>query len=255
MQDKLRSAWKKEENAAFLGWDFSRLNGRWIDEQLSWDYKDIVLEHLKRTDTLLDMGTGGGEFLLTLGHPCRLTSVTEGYKPNFELCKSNLGSLGVDVKFVETDDKLNFTDSTFDIVINRHESYDPKEVRRVLKPSGMFITQQVGGRNNAELSQRLVGDNRQIDKTWDLKHAVGTLEETGFEVLNRQECFLQLKFLDVGAIVYFAKIIEWEFPGFSVERCFDELLELHKECKEKGYIESTEHRFLIVCRKTLIEED
>lgn len=249
MKDILRDEWKKEESAAFLGWDFSRLDGRWIDEELPWDYKKIVLENLKRTDTLLDMGTGGGEFLLTLGHPYGLTSVTEGYKPNLELCKKNLGALGIDVKFVDTDDKLGFADSTFDIVINRHESYDPKEVKRVLRPGGMFITQQVGGRNDVDLSQRLVGDNRQIDETWDLEHAAGALEETGFEVLYKQECFPKLKFLDVGALVYFAKIIEWEFPGFSVESCFDKLLELYEECKHNGYIEGTEHRFIIACRK------
>lgn len=249
MKDGLRDAWKKEEAAAFLGWDFSRLDGRWIDEELPWNYKEIILEHLKSTYALLDMGTGGGEFLLTLDHPCELTSVTEGYRPNFELCKKNLGALGVDIKFVDTDDKLEFADNTFDIVINRHESYDPKEVKRVLKPGGMFITQQVGGRNDEDLSQRLVGDNRHIDEAWDLEHAAKAVEETGFELLDKQEWFPKLKFLDVGALVYFAKIIEWEFPWFSVDSCFDELLELYKECMENGYIECTEHRFIIVCKK------
>lgn len=249
MKDKLLETWRKEEKAAFSGWDFSRLEGRWIDEALPWDYKEIVLENLKSTDTLLDMGTGGGEFLLTLGHPYELTSVTEGYKPNFELCIRNLGTLGVDVKFVDSDDKLKFAESTFDIVINRHESYDTQEVKRVLKSGGTFITQQVGGRNDVNLSQRLVGDKRQIYDDWDLEHAAAALEEQGFEIIRKNENFPKLKFFDIGALVYFAKIVEWEFPGFSVESCYDKLLELHKECKEKGYIKSTEHRFLTVCKK------
>jgi len=49
--------------------------------------------------------------------------------------------------------------------------------------------------------------------------------------------------------VYFAKIISWEFPGFSVDKCFEELCKLNEELKIKGYIESFEHRFIIVCRK------
>lgn len=59
----------------------------------------------------------------------------------------------------------------------------------------------------------------------------------------------KLKFYDVGAVVYFAKIIEWEFPDFSVEKCFNELCKLQQELEENGFISSTEHRFIIVAKK------
>ena len=36
---------------------------------------------------LLDMETGGGEFLLSLNHSKHNTSAIEGYQPNVELCK------------------------------------------------------------------------------------------------------------------------------------------------------------------------
>jgi len=78
-------------------------------------------------------------------------------------------------------------------VINRHESFSASEVFRVLKPGGIFVTQQVGG--------------------------------------------------------YFAKIIEWEFPGFSVERCFDQLCMLQEQVDKNGFIRSREHRFLLVATK------
>jgi len=54
---------------------------------------------------------------------------------------------------------------------------------------------------------------------------------------------------DVGAFVWFARIIEWEFPGFSVGKCFDRLLELQKTIETEGKITGTTHRFLIVARK------
>ncbi|WP_346916771.1 hypothetical protein [Clostridium sp.] len=40
------------------------------------------MSYLKTEHRLLDMGTGGGEFLLTLDHPFYNTVVTESYPSN-----------------------------------------------------------------------------------------------------------------------------------------------------------------------------
>jgi len=57
-----------------------------------------------------------------------------------------------------------------------------------------------------------------------------------------------IKFFDTGAFVYFAKIIEWEFPNFSVATHTQELLNIEKEIQEKGYLLGTEHRYLLVAQ-------
>lgn len=44
--------------------------------------------------------------------------------------------------------------------------------------------------------------------------------------------FIDLKYS--GAFVWFARIIEWEFPGFSVERCFDRLLRMQEIRSTRG---------------------
>ena len=75
------------------------------------------------------------------------------------------------------------------------------------------------------------------------------IEEAGFEILQAEEAFLPIKFYDVGAFVWFARIIEWEFPGFSVDGCFEKLLEMQKIIEETGEIAGTTHRYLIVARK------
>ena len=93
------------------------------------------------------MGIGGAEFLLSPNHPPQNTSVTESWPPNIKLCLEKLAPLGIRVFPVQEDAHLPIEDDSFDIVINRHESYDLHEVRRILKPGGMFITQQVGGDN------------------------------------------------------------------------------------------------------------
>jgi len=89
MED-LKSIWEEEEKMSFQGWDFSRLNKRWEGERLPWDYKEIIGRYLKPGDRLLDMGTGGGEFLLSLNHPYGNTAVTEAWEPNVGLCREKL---------------------------------------------------------------------------------------------------------------------------------------------------------------------
>lgn len=246
---ELKELWKKEEKRTFKGWDFSYLENRWENEELPWDYKDILKRYLNLDYKLLDMGTGGGEFLLSLKHPYNNTSVTEKWETNVKLCKNKLEPLGIEVKQVFDDSELPFEDSTFDMIINRHESFDIKEVKRILKPNGIFITQQVGGKNNEKLSNALIKDVKPLFPKNTLDNNLKEIESNFFEILYAKEFFPYLRFKDIGALVYYAKIIEWEFPNFSVDSCFQELCKLHEELNFKGYIESIEHRFIIVCRK------
>lgn len=243
---ELKEAWKKEEEISFRGWDFSYLKDRWKEEKLPWDYKFIVQKYLDPKYKLLDMGTGGGEFLLSLKHPYENTSVTEAWEPNLELCKERLIPLGITVKQVFDDNKLPFDDNSFDIIINRHESFDIKEVKRVLRSDGLFITQQVGGKNNEVLSNKLIKNFKTEFSNWMLNSVSKELEINQFKLIHQDEYYPFLRFYDVGAIVYFAKIIQWEFPRFTVENNFAELCGLQNELSRSGYIQSFEHRFMIV---------
>lgn len=247
--NKLKNEWEQEEKFSFKGWDFSHLNDRWENEQLPWDYKKILDEYINPHDTILDMGTGGGEFLLSLNHPYHLTYATEGYLPNFELCKSTLEPLGIKVEYVADDNVLHFNAENFDIVINRHEDFRISEVNRVLKSGGYFITQQVGGKNGNELSNKLLDNFEPSFPNHHMNVYLSQLKELGYKILISEEVFPKMKFYDVGALVFYAKIIQWEFPNFSVEKCFENLLQCQKELDTKGFISGTEHRFIIVCQK------
>lgn len=246
--NELKELWKKEEKISFKGWDFSYLKNRWEDDDLPWNYNDIVKKYLNTDYKLLDIGTGGGEFLLSLKHPYNKTVVTEMWEPNVLLCKEKLEPLGIEVKQVFNDNELPFEDNTFDMIINRHESYNAEELRRILKSNGIFITQQVGGKNNEILSKALIKDFEPLYSDNTLDNALKELYKNFFDVLYSEEYFSYLRFKDIGAIVYFAKIIEWEFPNFSVDNCFEELCKLNEDLKVKGYVESLEHRYIIVCR-------
>lgn len=249
-QAQLKAYWEAEEAQDFQGWDFSRLSGRMLEQELPWNYRESVLEHMKDGTTLLDMGTGGGEFLLSLSPPRGSTYATEAYPPNVELCKKKLPAYGIEIRAVEKDEELPFESGMFDMVINRHESFCISEVRRILKPGGVFLTQQVGGQNNRELSRFLLGeDASHTDPGFNLYNTVQELELNGFSILKQEEYFPELTFLDIGALVQFARIIEWEFPGFTVERCYPQLMRLQNRLQRDGKVTSREHRFMITARK------
>lgn len=130
---QLLKKWLQEEKIAHIrGWDFSHIHGRYEEENdLPWDYGDIIKKYLREEFCLLDMDTGGGEFLLSLQHRPKKTSAIEAYTPNVELCKETLIPLGIDFKEADGNDVLPFEDEKFHIVINRHGDYNPEEISRV----------------------------------------------------------------------------------------------------------------------------
>lgn len=91
---ELISFWQKEESVAHIhGWDFSHIDGRYTEEtDLPWDYQSIILHYLKPEMKLLDVDTGGGEFLLSLHHPHTNTSATEAYPSEYSAMQGNLAS-------------------------------------------------------------------------------------------------------------------------------------------------------------------
>lgn len=245
--EKLKARWMNEEQHAFQGWNFSHLQSRWQRDPLKWDYKSIVKDCLHPEDRLLDVGTGGGEFLLSLGHPHANTSVTEAWPPNVQLCTEKLAPLGIQVYPVRKESPLPMTDDSFDIVIDRHECYDLREIRRVLKPGGMFITQQVGGENCIALARR-INLEMPVHPSFSLETELPAFQDGHFAVKYADECFPQLKFFDVGAVVFWARIIEWSFPGFSVERNFQRLCALQDDIAQQGHISAREHRFIVTAQ-------
>lgn len=128
------------------------------------------------------------------------------------MATERLAPLGVKVFHIESDDHLPFGDAQFDVIINRHEAYSPVEVRRILIPGGLFITQQVGGTNEIELNEQLDAPVNPEFAHWNLKFAVNQLRDARFDIMAGVEEFPESRFLDIGAIVYYLNIVEWQIP-------------------------------------------
>lgn len=246
-----KSIWKQEEDLAHIhGWDFSHIEGRYEEEKdLPWSYREIVKQYLTEDAELLDYDTGGGEFLLSLGHPGQKTSATEGYPPNVELCRETLLPLGIHFKECQDPAKIPYPDESFDLIINRHGDFDAPELYRLLKSGGVFITEQVGGENDRDLVEQVLLGTPNPFPHLNLKEQRKAFEEAGFEILRAEEAYRPIIFYDIGAFVWFAHVIEWEFPGFSVEKCMGKLLEMQNTLERDGKIQGTIHRYLIVARK------
>lgn len=246
-----KEAWLEEEQQAEIrGWDFSHIRDRYREEgDLPWDYRTIVGEHLREEAVLLDYDTGGGEFLLSLRHPYERTAATEGYPPNVALCRERLLPLGIDFRACQDPGAIPFPDESFDIILNRHGSFEAGELFRLLKKGGLFITQQVGGDNDRDLVERVLPGTPKPYPHLYLAKQSRVFREAGFRILQEEEAYRPIRFFDVGAFVWFARVLPWEFPDFSVERCFSRLCAMEEEIREKGFVQGTVHRYLIAAEK------
>ncbi len=230
----------------FSGWDFSFLRGRWQEDDLSWDYRALVQEHMQGAGALLDMGTGGGEFFASLAPLPALSVATEAWPPNIPVARGRLEPLGVQVHAIDESGYLPMlADMSFDLVINRHEFYLPAEVFRILRPGGRFLTQQVGGRDAVRLNELLGIPVPAEGPAWDAKSAADDLAEAGFQIVRQEQAFPKLRFFDIGAVVFFLKIIVWQFPDFSVEKYHAQLVDIHNRIERDGYLEVGQERFLV----------
>ena len=248
---ELKEIWKKEEDAAHIhGWDFSHIDGRANqDLDLPWDYRQIIKQYLHDDMKILDYDTGGGEFLLSLEHPFDKTAATEGYPPNAELCRETLLPLGIDFRECNDPASIPFEDESFDMILNRHGSFHAEELYRLLKKGGIFITEQVGGDNDMDLVEMVLPNTEIPFPDLNLREQKKVFEDAGFQIIEAADAYRPIRFYDVGAFVWFARIIEWEFPEFSVDKCFERLLELQKKIDDGGCIEGTAHRYLIAAKK------
>jgi len=238
----------KEYNAHFSGWDFSYINGRMIEDELPWNYKNIVEKCFNGKEYLLDMHTGGGELLTSLENLPKNVYATEGYKPNIPIAEKRLKEKDIVLKALDNVDEIPFENDYFDIIINRHGSYDINELKRTLKNDGLFITQQVGGLNGIDINMAL--ETKTMDYVeWCLIKNIEMFENTGMKIINYDEHIGKMKFMDIGAVVFYLKCIPWQINNFLIDKYYKKLEIMNEIIEKNGYINFTMHRFYIVIKK------
>lgn len=246
----LLEQWKAEEKQPFIGWDFSHLDGRMLQDDPPWSYTSRAKELMRSASSVLDIGTGGGERLLAM-RDCwpNVVVATEGHPPNLRLASKRLEPLRVRVVEAETDEysPMPFEDGEFALVINRHAALYVDEIARILAPGGMLLTQQAHGMWASDLLA-VFGARPQWPDATPEKY-VPWLQRAGFEVVDLREWSGRLRFTDVGAVVYYLKSVPWLVPAFSVDSHLDNLLALQKQLDEQGQLAYKAMGYLIEARK------
>ncbi len=245
-EDLLREA----DQLPIQGWSFDTIRGRWQTSKPPWDFGGMVRDAIAPGTRLLDLGTGGGEFLSSLSPLPKQTWATEGYLPNLPAARARLEPLGVQVIPISDDHRITLPGGSIDVVMDRHEAFDAREVARVLTLGGKFITQQVGKMNYHELMDRFgVNPEPSRNHCESSEELAAEIAEAGLSALLQREARWEERFLDVGAVVYFLRMAPWEVPGFSVDRFRKTLTSIHKEIRDKGYWGLTAHRLLVLASK------
>lgn len=254
--DALINEWRTAEHQPFSGWDFSFLRDSLLDEKPPWSYENLARNLMRGATAVLDLGTGGGEKLLSLkdAWPPRVVAI-EGYPPNVALATQRLAPLGVQVVACDTDLKtvLPFPQADFDLVINRHSGFSVAQVDRVLKPDGVFLTQQVDGTSLQDLMAAFASKPEWPWSTLDFY--CKQMKSTSLVPDLTQDWTGRMIFKTVAALVYYLKAIPWLVDGFSVTSHLPYLQKQQARLEREGRLEFEQKLFLLRSRKSSLRED
>ncbi|MGC8509971.1 MAG: class I SAM-dependent methyltransferase [Acidimicrobiales bacterium] len=227
------------------GWDFSRMNT--AHPPTPWDYTAVVRSLLRPTDSVIDIGAGGGERLLELRANARSLLGVDPDDQMIRRARTNSAAVGaVNVRFeVGTGRDV---EGPFDLVINRHAPFEPHIVHRLLGPGGQFVTQQVGEHNMANVKaafHRATHDEPTIQP--------GVFIEAGFTIQRFTEYNVDYVIRDIESLIFWLQALDIahsDFDGFDPERDVDHINELLSSSMAAEGLVTNEHRYLLVATRT-----
>lgn len=171
-----------------IGWDFSTM--KCVSEGLPWDFYNEVTKVTKKSDLLLDIGTGGGEAILSIADSALLLVGIDHSTGMMETATKNAISSGIpNVRFLQMDaEQLDFPNHFFQVVSSRHSCLDPDEIAKVLAPGGIFLTQQVSENDKENIKEAFGRGQAFGKKNGTLKNGYITeLREAGFTDIKAVE--------------------------------------------------------------------
>lgn len=170
------------------GWDFS--NVKCISERTRWDLYREVTKVCKKSDILLDIGTGGGEAILSIAESALLLFGIDQSTGMIETATRNSAKSGIpNVRFLKMEaEKLDFPNDFFNVVSCRHSEFFAKEISKVLIQGGTFLTQQVSENDKSNIKKAFGRGQAFGTKAGTLKHQyISELSEAGFSDIRSFE--------------------------------------------------------------------
>jgi SAM-dependent methyltransferase len=235
------------------GWDFSWFEGRATEQRPSWGYAAMLAERVGRASSVLDIQTGGGEvFDWVLGQATRrpeTIAATESWRPNATVAGRRLAEHSALLVRAADGGGLPWRSASFELAASRHPVVTVwPEIARVLRPGGVFLSQQVGPGSNRELYEFLMG-RQPLNRSRDPSRAVAEAEKAGLEVTDLRQESLETVFFDVAAVVHFLRKVPWTVPDFTIDRYRHRLAELHRHIQQHGHFLAHAERYLIEAKR------
>lgn len=233
------------------GWDFSTM--KVISEPTDWDFYDEVTRRTQATDLLLDIGTGGGEAVLSIAEHAHLLVGIDLAHGMIETAQRNLKRTDncSNVRFMQMDaDNLQFPKSFFNIVSCRHSVFSASEVYNVLAEDGVFQTQQVSEHDKLNIKQAFGrGQHLDIEPGTLLEKYKQELKHAGFQHIEVREYNVNEYYAtpeDLLFLLTHTPIVP-QFGELASDRdVFEQFVLDHRD--EKG-IRTNSGRFMITARK------
>lgn len=226
-----------------VGWDFTRMNDS--RAPTTWDYRTIVAKHLKPSYDVLDIGTGGGEMLLTFASSMR-SGLGIDLDPEMIAAATENGLATPNVCFRQGSHRLDGISERFDVALNRHAPFVLEAISTCLKPDGVFITQQVGERNMSNIKDAL-------DQNVPTPITPALFDDVPLDLIDFREYDVEYVVSDVESLVFWLSaldVLHADVDGavaISDVDVFNTIL--NGNVTERGFI-TNEHRYLAVARKT-----
>ncbi len=232
------------------GWDFSSI--RSFLEGVTWDFYEEVRKRCKKTDVLLDVGTGGGEHILRIAQELFFLIGIDLSEGMVETAKVNLEqSKASNVKFFQMSSyDLQFPKGFFDVVSCCQAPFSAAEVEKVLKSGGVFLTQQVSEADKLNIKEAFGRGQSYGQQDGTLKEKyIRELKEAGFRHIQSFEYDAAEYFERPEDLIFLLKHTPI-IPDFGQDKQDFEILKdfIQNNQNDKG-IRTNSKRILLIAKK------
>lgn len=192
-----------------IGWNFAKMNYS-VEHLGDYDYYKEVVKHITPTTKMLDIGCGSAEKTTRFYSFANKIYLTDFEPEMLKKAKKNVekyyeGIPNTKKKFhfgiLDCNGPFNFPDNSFDLVVSRHCGANMKEVFRVLKKGGVFISEDYSEDDCQELKD-LFKRGQDYNKDPLYKKVMNESLDAGFS---------EIKFLKFEEIEYYKTINDLKY--------------------------------------------